>query len=128
MEGFKKGITILVLAVLVGIPLLSLAEENPPPVVSNICGVIDVIAKVGRYLLFVLIALAVVFVIMAAFKYLTASGDAEAVKKANQQILYAVVAIVIGILASAVVPVVANIIIGADADTCHDLGRPVSPN
>ena len=49
-----------------------------------------------------LVVLAIVFVLVAAFKYLTAAGDPEKVKGASHQLIYAAVAIVVAILARAV--------------------------
>jgi len=42
---------------------------------------------------------AALFVLYAGFLYLTAGGDTEKVQKANHQLIYAVVAIIVGILA-----------------------------
>jgi formate-dependent nitrite reductase membrane component NrfD len=49
-----------------------------------------------------LIVLAIVFVLVAAFKYLTAAGDPEKVKSASHTLIYAAVAVVIAILAKGV--------------------------
>lgn len=53
-----------------------------------------------------LIVIAVLFVIYAAFLYLTAAGDEEKTKKAKSYIVYAVIALVVGALARAVVAIV----------------------
>ncbi len=42
---------------------------------------------------------AILFIFWAAFLYLTAAGDPEKVKKASHTLLYAVIAIVIGLMA-----------------------------
>lgn len=110
MTGLKKGITISVLALQFAVPLLVLAQGAP----TNLCQVVDLIAKIARVLLVVLIAVAVLFVVLAAFKYLTASGDAEKVGEANKQILYAVVAVAVGLLATAVPTVVGSILGGVE--------------
>lgn len=118
MEGLKKGITISVLAMQFVLPVLVLAQMDPAnPVqgspVQGISDVVEIIKTITRWLLVFLVVLAVVFIIMAAFKYITASGDAEKVKSANKQILYAVIAVVVGLLAQAVPPIVASIIGGS---------------
>ncbi len=117
MDGLKKGITISVLTLQFVVPILVLAQGASDPAVSDFCGVITLIQRITRILLVLLVILAVVFVIMAAFKYLTASGDAEKVKAANHQILYAVVAIAVGLLAG-VIPVVVKSIIGGSEGDC----------
>jgi uncharacterized membrane protein len=55
-----------------------------------------------------LVVLAVIFVIIAAFKYLTASGDPEKVKSAGSTLLYAAIAIGVALLARAVPLVVGS--------------------
>ncbi len=55
-----------------------------------------------------LIVIAVLFVIYAAFLYLTAAGDEDKTKKAKNYIVYAVIALVVGALARAVVAIVTS--------------------
>lgn len=47
----------------------------------------------------ILIAVSVLFVIFAAYLYLTSAGDAEKVKSASSYILYAVIAVVVALAA-----------------------------
>ena len=107
----KKGIVISVLALMV-LPLLVLAATTP----KNVCDIFNIVRVIAQYLLVLLIIFAVIFVIMAAFKYVTASGDAEKVKTANRQILYAVVAIVVGLLAAVTPTIVASVVGGSITD------------
>lgn len=60
-------------------------------------------------LLFVVGAIAVIVIIIGGLKYVTADGDASKIKGAKDTILYAIVGIVIAILAFAIV----NFIIGS---------------
>ena len=62
----------------------------------------------------ILIFLTIFFVILAAFKYLTASGDPEKVKAASQDLLYAAVAIVVGLLAKGI-PLIVGSLVGGTA-------------
>ena len=45
-----------------------------------------------------LIILTVVFILWAAYLYLTSAGDEEKIKKANHQLLYAAIAVIVAIL------------------------------
>ncbi len=122
MEKFKKITLWSVLALQVIVPVLALAQQDPA--VRDFCDVIKVIERITRILLVVLIVLAVIFIIMAAFKYLTAGGDSEKVAAANKQILYAAIAVAVGLLATAV-PRVVGSILGGDAGTCADVDVPL---
>lgn len=112
----KKGIVISVLALIALMVLPSLASAADVP--KNVCDIFNLVRQLAQYLLVLLIILAVVFVIMAAFKYVTASGDAEKVKTANRQILYAVVAIVVGLFA-AVLPTIVSSVVGGTIEDCQ---------
>ncbi|MDO8504234.1 MAG: hypothetical protein Q7S36_00065 [Candidatus Liptonbacteria bacterium] len=63
-----------------------------------------------NFLFAVLIFLTIFFVVLAAFKYLTSGGDPEKVKEASQDLLYAAVAIVIGLLAKGVPAIVGSLV------------------
>jgi hypothetical protein len=93
------------------LPLLASAQSLPPPPATDIGGVWTLICKIFGYLFYALVLATIFFVILAAFKYLTAGGDPEKVKAANQQLLFAAVAIVVGILAR-VLPGIAASLIG----------------
>lgn len=54
---------------------------------------------VVNWLFTFVVILAIVFVLIAAFKYLTAAGDPEKVKSASHNLIYAAVAVVVALLA-----------------------------
>jgi uncharacterized membrane protein len=70
-------------------------------VLNNICAVFD-------WMFYFLIALAVIFIVIAAYRYLTASGNPEKVKGATNTIIYAAIAVAVALLAQAVPLVVAE--------------------
>ncbi len=101
-------------------PLSVLAQFQPPnPVlIRSLTGVQAFICTVVVTWLFTfLIVLGVVFIIFAAFKYLTAGGDPEKVKSASHTLMYAVVAIVVAIVARAIPPLVGDLF-GAGGFAC----------
>ena len=75
-------------------------------------------ARSSRWAFYFLIVLAVIFVIVAAFKYLTAAGDPEKVKAAGATLLYAAVAIGVALLAKAVPLVVGSFVGASGVSSC----------
>ena len=90
----------------------------PPPPTTSVGGLIGILCNILGWAFVILILLAIVFVIVAAFRYLSASGDPEKIKKANYTLLYAAVAVAVGILAKGVPLIVSSIVGGAVAATC----------
>ena len=66
---------------------------------TSVSGVWDFLCKLFNFLFIAFIFAAVVFVLLSAFKYLTAQGDAGKVKEAGMELLYAVVAVVVALIA-----------------------------
>jgi len=75
------------------IPVLAFAQAVPSPVppiqgnvpqgnITSLQGVLNLFCIIFSWAFYFLIALAVIFVLVAAFKYLTAGGDPEKVKAA----------------------------------------------
>lgn len=84
------------------LPILAFAQVGITPVTptENI-NVADLINSISGWALGLLIALAGLFVIYAAYLYLTAAGDEEKVKQAKNVLIYAAVAIAVGLLSRA---------------------------
>ena len=123
IKGFTKefGISIASLAITLAASAQSAFAQNIPPAgpaqnpssppqgqISSIQGVLNLVCVVFDWAFYFLIALAVIFIIVAAFKYLTAGGDAEKVKGAGNTLLYAAVAVGVGLLARAIPLIVAS--------------------
>lgn len=60
---------------------------------------LDVIASVVKWTYAIFFIITVMFVLFAAFNYLTGGDDAEKIKSAHQQIIYAAIAVAIALLA-----------------------------
>jgi hypothetical protein len=67
------------------------------------------IKTVVNTILFLLGVVAVIVIVIGGFKYVTSNGDAEKVKSAKNTILYAVIGLVVAIMAYAIV----DFVIGA---------------
>lgn len=72
------------------------------------CGVEDksfekFLKNVVEFLLIIIGVLAVIFIIIGAFKYITSAGDTAKLKQARDTILYSVAGLVVAMLAFAIV-------------------------
>jgi len=108
MDSLKTKIT----AVVLGVSLLSIMvnvavgqiQSNIPGVqnvtgITTVGGLVDIVRGVVRWVYIIFFILAVLFILFAAFTYLTAGGEAEAINKAKTQLIYAAVAIAVALLA-----------------------------
>ncbi len=123
MTTIKRIQTALLLAT-AGLPIAASAQIANPgtetvPVVNGAPGpaftsfqeVINTVNKFLGWLFTALIVLSGVFIILAAFYYLTAGGEEEKIKKAKDRLIYAVVAIAIGLVATSVKYIVGALIL-----------------
>jgi len=110
---FKK---VALVAVVFMLPVLALAQIGGAqpgvlPDTSNL-GSASGVQSLGRtivnWLFGILLVLAVIFIVWAAFLYLTSGGDEEKTKNARNMIVAAVIAIAIAILARGIVALVGN--------------------
>jgi len=85
------------------IPMPGITGINNPTDFTRV-----VVCQIAAWMFYVLMALVVIFLIMAAYKYLTSSGDPTKVHEATNMILYAVIAIVVALLAKSIPLIVVN--------------------
>lgn len=103
----KKIAKTIILATIIAaviLPSLALAKIDSPE------KVIEVIEKLSGWMYSVLIVLAVVFIILAAYQFLMAGGDSEKVTKAKNSVLYAVLAVTVAVLATGIVKIVEDLL------------------
>lgn len=102
----KKLLTILAVISVLSIPALSMAQMQaaPEPIqdFQTVGGVLNVFNRVINWIFTFLMIAAVVFILVAAFKYLTAGGDATKVQTANKMLLYAAIAIAVAVLSRSI--------------------------
>lgn len=111
MKSFLKIASFLAVLALVLVPVAvnaQIGEQTAPVVVTNVGATYGFLNRIINIMFSILMVLAVIFILLAAFNYLTAGGEGEKVEKANKQILYAVVAIVIAVLARSIPFVIRN--------------------
>ncbi len=83
----------------------------PGPGGFTMTDVYTILNTIVNWFFAILIILAVFFIFVAAFYYLTAAGDAEKVKTAHATLIYALVAIAVALLAKGLVYLVGNIVV-----------------
>lgn len=105
--GLKKifrtagGVGILGMA----LPLLASAQGSgvtqpvsPPSVNFNINSVIGLLNNIVTWVFTLFLIIAVIFILIAAFRYLFSGGEAGKVKEATRAVVYAAVAIAVALL------------------------------
>lgn len=98
------------LQVLALAPLVKAADYPPPP--SDIRSgnqFINAIVNASGFLFQVFIALAIVFIIVAALFYLTAAGNQTQLDRAKNVLIYSIVAIVIALLAGGITAFIGDV-------------------
>lgn len=71
----------------------------PSSPITEAGGLLKILGKAVQYVYYAFFIVAVLFIILAAYDYLTKSGEPEEIKKVHQKLLYAVIAIVVALLA-----------------------------
>jgi len=99
----KKSLVILTLVGLLLVPTMTLlaATIDVPGTapVTTLQNVVDIIEKVSKWIYAIVFALAILFILIAAFQFLTAAGNPDTITKARQNLIYALVAVGIAVIA-----------------------------
>ncbi len=93
---------------ILSLPLLAHAQETST--VDSIGDVEKVLKDIVKYAQTFFYIVAVLFIILGAFSYLTAGGDETKVKNAKTKIIYSLVAIAIAVVAGGVVSLVKDFV------------------
>lgn len=110
-KNLKKNLIILIIIILLMPVLMSvnnpalaqdmnqaaqeLAKGSP---ISTPQQIFSILNKILQYVYTAFFIVAVIFILVAAFNFLTAKGDPEKIKGARSQILWAVVAIAVALI------------------------------
>ncbi len=103
----KRSLLILSAVLL---PSLAFALTSPA---YDIQGVMGILCNILDYVFGLLMILALVFVLVAAFYYLTSSGEPEKVSTANKTLTWAAVAIVVALFARGFPFIIASVVQGS---------------
>lgn len=117
----KKFFAVFLMAsVLAVLALPVLAVENPPadkslpttPIATTGAGLLTLVDIATNWIFAVFTVLTIIFVLLAAFQFVTAGGDAAKVGEARQKLIWASVGIIIALASKGLVPVVRSIVGG----------------
>lgn len=106
------------------LPVLAFAQGLPPQqapsnvLTGGIGGVATELCVIFNWMFYFLIILAVIFIVVAAFRYLFAAGDPEKVKAAGHALIYAAVAIAVAVVAKAVPSIVGSLLGAGTITSC----------
>jgi len=117
----KKSLSTLILISLVSLFMLPaimpvMAATGTPiiatgtPIISNLDEMDSLIQKIVDWFSGFVLIVAVLFILVAAWTFLTAGGNPENVAKARQMLIYALIGIAVAVLAWGMVPLVTNIL------------------
>ncbi|MEK9186189.1 MAG: pilin [Patescibacteria group bacterium] len=80
---------------------------------ENVNDVLAILNRLINWMFTLLLVLAILFIIAAAYNYLMAGGDPDKAKKAKDMILYAAIAIAVGLVARGIEFLVRQLILGS---------------
>jgi hypothetical protein len=107
----KKIASVGILALVLGLSFMASAQvSGPPETPVTIERIVNILSTFINWLFAILLALAVIFIILAAFKYLTAGGDAEKIKSAHTQLIYALVSLGVALLSRGLIYLVKQLL------------------
>jgi len=106
----KKKILSIAMASLLLAPLAVSAQIGGQPGNAPTVDVMKALDSITNWLFVILIVIAVISIIIAAYFFITAQGDADKVGKARQFVLYALIGVAVAILAKGLVLLVLKIV------------------
>lgn len=100
-----------ILISLVAIPTIGLALTTPTETLTE-TDPIAVLNRIANWLFAILLIVAAIAIIIAAFQFVTASGDPEKVGSARQFVLYAMIGVLVALLAKGLIALVLKLGLG----------------
>jgi len=85
-----------------------LPEEGIPETGAEL---LDTIALIGNWVFAIFLAMSVIYIILAAFQFVTGGGDPAQVSGARQKLIYAAIGIAIALLAAGFDDILRSILI-----------------
>ncbi len=103
----KKVLASLILTGLLVLPAIVIAQETAPTV-----DVMDALNRIINWVFTILMVVAIIFLIIGAFNFVTAAGAPEKVEAGKKSIMWALVGAAAALLAKGLVVLVRKIIVG----------------
>ncbi len=116
----KKVLVSLILISLLVVPAVASAQDiwdflgfgggGEQPEAAPETDVMLILGSLTNWLLAILLVIAAIFIIVAAFMFVTASGDPDKTKTARNFVLYALIGVLVGFAAKGLVMLVERIV------------------
>lgn len=103
----KKILISLVLVGLLLTPTVNVLAQEAPPATLD---VIKVLERIVDWLFTILLIVAAIFIVVAAYSFVTAAGDPEKVAKARNFVMYALIGVAVAIASRGLVALVRKIV------------------
>lgn len=105
----KKILTIAILASLLVAPFGVLAQSESVPEGESL-QIMDVLNRIVNWLFTILLVVAAIFIIIAGYYFVTASGNPETVSKARNFVMYALIGVGVAVASRGLVYLVRQIV------------------
>jgi hypothetical protein len=89
---------------------ISTVQPLPDPACRDFGCLIGILNTILDWMFTVILILSMIYILIAAYKYLTAAGDEEQVKSAHKTVVYAAIGIAVALLTSAVRFIIGNLV------------------
>lgn len=116
----KKSLSLLILVSMISLfflpfmmPVLADYDyQETQPLIETGDQALDLLLTITNWFFSILMAVAVILIIVAAWTFLTAGGNPDSVTKARQMLIYALVGVAVAVLARGI-PLVVQWILGS---------------
>jgi len=105
----RKSLLILTLISLLTVPTVMILAQNETAPNVNVREALD---RITDLLFVLLLVIAVIFIILAAYNFVTAGGDPSKVDTARKNVMYALIGVGVAILAKGLVHLIKVIVRG----------------
>jgi len=109
----KKSLSTLILISLISLfmlPAIIPVMAQGDPIISDLDELDALVEKIVNWFSGFVLIVAVLFILVAAWTFLTAGGNPESVAKARQMLIYALIGIAVAVLAWGMVDLITNVL------------------
>lgn len=109
----KKSLSTLILISLISLfmlPAIISVIAQGTGIITSVEQLDTLVQKIVNWFSGFVLVVAVLFILLAAWTFLTAGGNPDSVAKARQMLIYALVGIAVAVLAWGMVPLITNIL------------------
>lgn len=100
---------------------IGITQESP---VRDVSGLVGTVADIVSWTYTIFFAVAVIFILFAAFNYLTAQGQPEKIQTAHKMLIWAAVAIAVALLAVGAQAIVKSFLSGGTSPVYYQGPNP----